>query len=208
MNIPIVKCETQEWWSTQNDDELVKEIKDTFFCLDLKDFKIHGGGGWPRSDIMMDLYVCQPGSLKPCNPTLKPSEMIIKSWIYEETANIKDYHKPITRVHRELSKVIPSKILRYHVTYSLGWTEVNTDKGFLRQSWEQVRMPTIFETQSGSSEKDQANIPLNYLSQGRVFYSDLEYHIVIQTTNEKLEIYRSYTSIMDVLSAVGGLMQF
>ena len=32
-NIPIVKCETQDWWSKNIDNDLLG-VKDTFFCLD------------------------------------------------------------------------------------------------------------------------------------------------------------------------------
>ena len=32
-NIPIVKCETQDWWSKNMNKDLL-EVKDTYFCLD------------------------------------------------------------------------------------------------------------------------------------------------------------------------------
>ncbi len=57
-------------------------------------------------------------------------------------------------------------------------------------------------------EKSLANIPINFGSQGRIFYSDLDIHIEILVTNDQVEIYRNYFSIIDALSAVGGYLQF
>ena len=65
-------------------------------------------------------------------------------------------------------------------------------------------MLTLFDEKGEAGEKSLANIPRNYLTQGRLFYSDLDLHMEIMTTNEKVEIYRSYLSIIVVLSAVGG----
>jgi hypothetical protein len=33
-NIPIVKCETQDWWSKNQDSNSRSESTDTYFCLD------------------------------------------------------------------------------------------------------------------------------------------------------------------------------
>ena len=65
-------------------------------------------------------------------------------------------------------------------------------------------MVTIFKEKAQFSSKTLANIRTNYLSQGRIFYADMDLHIEIQTTNEKIEIYRSYVSVIDIISAVGG----
>jgi hypothetical protein len=66
------------------------------------------------------------------------------------------------------------------------------------------KMITLFDTIGETGEKSLANIPRNYLSQVQMFYSDIDLHIEIMTINEKVEIYRSYLSIIDVLSAMGG----
>jgi hypothetical protein len=34
-NIPIVKCETQDWWSKNIDSKNLSQWTDTYFCLDL-----------------------------------------------------------------------------------------------------------------------------------------------------------------------------
>jgi hypothetical protein len=34
-NIPIVKCETQDWWSKAHDIKIRSQFTDIFFCLDL-----------------------------------------------------------------------------------------------------------------------------------------------------------------------------
>jgi hypothetical protein len=65
-------------------------------------------------------------------------------------------------------------------------------------------MITLFDNTNEVNEKSLANIPRNYLSQGRLFYSDFDLHLELVTTNEKIEIYRSYLSIIDVFSALGG----
>ncbi len=65
-------------------------------------------------------------------------------------------------------------------------------------------MITVFEDSEQIGEKSLANIPKNYISQGRLFYSDLDVHIEIMATTEKVEIYRLYFSIIDGFSAVRG----
>jgi hypothetical protein len=69
---------------------------------------------------------------------------------------------------------------------------------------ETKKIITLFDTAETAGEKSLANIPRNYLLQGRLFYSDLDLHIELVATNEKVEIYRRYFSIIDAFSAVGG----
>jgi hypothetical protein len=135
---------------------------------------------------------------------LNTNDILFSSFVYEKTANIKDYKNPISQVNRELNMIIPSPGLRYERRYSLGYTEIITDKGFWYPDLETKKMITLFDTAERATEKSLANIPRNYLSQGRLFYSDLDLHIQLVATNEKIEIYRRYFSIMDAISAVGG----
>jgi hypothetical protein len=153
---------------------------------------------------MVDIYSCQPGGPKPCNIQMNTNDMLISTFVYEKTANIKDYNNPISQVNRVLNVIIPSTGLRYSRKHMLGWTDIITDKGFWTSDLEIKKIITLFDTANGVTEKSLANIPRNYLSQGRLFYSDIDCQIVIVTTNEKIEIYRSYLSIIDMFSALGG----
>jgi hypothetical protein len=65
-------------------------------------------------------------------------------------------------------------------------------------------MITLFDHEGTVGQKSLANIPLNYASQGQMFYSDLDIHMEIMTSNEKIEIFRSYLSLLDVMSNMGG----
>ena len=69
---------------------------------------------------------------------------------------------------------------------------------------ETKKMITLFDSEGTVMDKSLANIPRNFGSQGRVFYADLDFHMEIMTTNEKVEIYRGYLSFIDVLSLMGG----
>jgi hypothetical protein len=153
---------------------------------------------------MIDIYSCQPGGPRPCNIQMNTNDMVISTFVYEKTANIKDYKNPISEVNRELNTNHPSPGLRYASKYWLGWTDIITDKGFWTSDLETKKMITLFDSEERASEKSLTNIPRNYLSQGRLFYSDFDLHIELVATNEKVEIYRRYFSIMDAFSAVGG----
>jgi hypothetical protein len=153
---------------------------------------------------MIDIYSCQPGGPRPCNIQMGTNDMLISTFVYEKTANIKDYKNPISEVNRELNSIIPSPGLRYATKYWLGYTEIITDKGFLTSDLETKKMITLFDWGERATEKSLANIPRNYGSQGRLFYSDLDLHLELMATNEKVEIYRRYFSIIDAFSAVGG----
>jgi hypothetical protein len=130
--------------------------------------------------------------------------MLVSTFIYEKTANIKDYKNPISQVNRQLNTIIPSPGLRYERRYSLGYTDIITDKGFWTSDLETKKMITVFDIAERAGEKSLTNIPRNYISQGRLFYSDLDLHIELVATNEKVEIYRHYFTIIDLFSAVGG----
>jgi hypothetical protein len=79
---------------------------------------------------MIDVYSCQPGGAKPCNIKMTPNDMLISTWVYEKTANIKDHDHPITNVNREVSRTVPSTGLRYTRHYEVGYTDIITDEGF------------------------------------------------------------------------------
>jgi hypothetical protein len=79
-----------------------------------------------------------------------------------------------------------------------------TDKGIFTQNVEIKKMLTLFDSNNEVNEKSLKNIARNYVSQGMLFYTDLEIHLEIMSSNEKVEIYRSYFSIIDALSAIGG----
>ena len=123
---------------------------------------------------MIDIYTCQPGGSKPCNTKMNPTDMIVGTWVYEKTANIKDYQDPITRVNREVGRMIPSAMLRNGNEFRVGYTDIITDKGSFISNLETKKMLTIFDSKNSVNEKSLANIPTNYLSQGQIFYSDLE----------------------------------
>ena len=75
---------------------------------------------------MIDIYSCQPGGPRPCNIQMNTNDMLISTFVYEKTANIKDYKNPISQVNRELNKIVPSPGLRYQRSYWLGYTEIIT----------------------------------------------------------------------------------
>jgi hypothetical protein len=156
------------------------------------------------SRITVDIYSCQPGGPRPCNIQMGTNDILITTYVYEKTANIKDYANPITQVNQELKRIIPSPGLRYESKYSLGYTDIISAKGFWNSDLETKKMITVFDNAEQTGEKSLANIPRNYISQGRLFYSDLDVHIEIMATTEKVEIYRNYFSIIDAFSAVGG----
>ena len=153
---------------------------------------------------MIDLYPCQHGGSKPCNIKMSSTEMQVSTWVYEKTVNIKDYEDPMTNVNREVNRIIPSAGLRYARAFQVGQTDIITDKGFWTTNLETKKMITLFDSNNEVNEKSLANIPRNFLSQGRIFYSDLDIHMEILTSNEKVDIYRNYLSIIDVMSALGG----
>ncbi len=65
-------------------------------------------------------------------------------------------------------------------------------------------MITLFDSEGQAMDKSLENIPINFGSQGRLFFTDLDLHIEIMVTNDQVEIYRNYFSMIDALSAVGG----
>ena len=79
---------------------------------------------------MIDIYPCQPGGSTPCNIKMTPTDMLVSTWAYQQTANIKDYEDPMTNVNREVGRMVPSIGLRYARHYEVGYTDIITDEGF------------------------------------------------------------------------------
>ncbi len=46
-------------------------------------------------------------------------------------------------------------------------------------------MITLFDSEEESREKSLANIPINFGSQGQIFYSELDIHLEVMVTNDK-----------------------
>ena len=61
---------------------------------------------------------------------MSPTDMVISTFVYEKTANIRDYQDPITHVNREVNMIIPTERLRYSREFHVGWTDIITDRGF------------------------------------------------------------------------------
>ena len=85
------------------------------------------------------------------------------------------------------------------------WLDLHTDIGKFAKDWKLEQVPTVERNKRRAGDRSMANIMNNYKSQGRVIMIDFYYHLEIATSNKKTEIWRSYITIIDVFSAVGGL---
>jgi hypothetical protein len=99
--------------------------------------------------------------------------------------------------------------MRYIDEYVIQQEEFLDDKGWFSEDWHlSTYLKQSAETSGFSGPRGVENLRTNYLSQGRMFQSDMYWHWQISSSNQKKEIRRSYFNMMQVFSAVGGLLQF
>jgi len=173
--------------------------------LPLSEGKILGG-----QRLMIDLYPCMPGGAPPttgvattCDNAWTGSALLVN--VYEKTVNVKFYDFPVNSAHREFDRIIPATGLRFSSEITIKWVELWTDVGTIAKDWTLQSIVTMKSFLQKTSEKSAANIPRNFLSQGKIIMSDFHYHTEIASSNEKTEIYRYYYTVIDVFAAVGGL---
>ena len=99
--------------------------------------------------------------------------------------------------------------MRYLDYYVIQEVEFLDDTGRFSENWNHStylkQSPESYGTAGASGIE---NLRTNYLSQGKLFYQDMYWHWQIYSSNQKKEIRRSYFNMMDMFSAIGGLLQF
>jgi hypothetical protein len=221
--IPIQKCSEQEWANALPDSDISKKyILKSGVCLNplkivkskLSRFKealpISGGKLVGSKQLTIDIYKCIPGGALPttgvpttCDYTVANST--VEMYIFENTVNVKYYEKPILSSHAKFDRIVPSQTLRYDADMQIKLVDLYTDMGKVAKDWKLEQVPIVETNKRNTYEWSMANIANNYLSQGRLIMTDLQYHLEISTSKEKTEIWRSYFTMIDVFSAVGGL---
>jgi hypothetical protein len=99
--------------------------------------------------------------------------------------------------------------MRYIDDYIIQQEEFLDDKGWFSEDWQlSTYLKQSAESFGFSGPRGVENLRTNYLSQGRMFQNDMYWHWQISSSNQKKEIRRSYFNLMQVFSAVGGLLQF
>ena len=129
-------------------------------------------------------------------------------YIYEKTVNVKHYESPIESSHTSFDRLMPSANLRYDAAIEIKYLDLYTETGYLTKDWKLDQVPTVQNFQRVTGDWSISNIRSNFLSQGRLFMTDMQYHLEISTSNEKTEIWRSYFTLIDVFSSVGGLLNW
>jgi hypothetical protein len=220
--IPMQKCSEQEWVKSLPNDINRKYILQSGVCLNplkmvkskLSRFKealpISGGKLVGSKQLLLDIYKCIPGGALPttgvpttCDYAVATSA--VEMYIYEKTVNVKYYEKPILSSHARFDRILPSQTLRYDADMQIELLDLFTDTGKVVKDWKLEQVPIVETNKRNTYEWSMANIASNYLSQGRLIMTDVQYHLEISTSKEKTEIWRSYLTIIDVFSAVGGL---
>ena len=220
--IPMQKCSEQEWVKSLPDDIDKKYILQSGICPNpqktvksplsksKETFPISGGKLIGSKQIMLDIYKCIPGGAVPTTGVPKTCDYAvansqIEMYIYEKTVNVKHYEKPFESSHVRFDRLITSTKLRYEAIIEIEWFDLYTKIGTFVKDWKLDQVPTVETNKRSTGEWSYANIAGNYLSQGRVIMTDLQYHLEISTSKEKTEIWRSYFTMIDVFSAAGGL---
>jgi hypothetical protein len=186
-------------------------FSDVQYCMDIPSLVLYGGEVGDNMKININVYDCTQGeSSVPCNQTMQPHDVYLQIGVAEETLDIKLVDNPFGFNHKPIDYRVLSNKLRFTTVYAIKQVDFLDDRGWFSENW---RLSSYL-TNSGKDSKSISgpfgpeNIIMNYALQGKIFYKDFYWFIQINTTNSRTEIRRSYFNMMEVFSAVGGLLQF
>jgi hypothetical protein len=197
--VKALPSETASWFSDLN------------FCMDLESLLLYGGEIGDTMRVNIDVYDCQQSeSSVPCNQTLKPHDVLLQIMVLEETLDIKLVDNPFGYNHKSIEYRVLSYKLRFTTVYAIKLVDFLDDRGWFSEDWRLRKYLTnsFKDSKTKTGPTGPENIPLNFITQGKIFMKDFYWHIQINTTNSRTEIRRSYFNMMQVFSAVGGLLQF
>jgi hypothetical protein len=191
--------------------EIADWFSDFHFCMDLNSLVLYGGEVGDNMKMNISVYDCTQGeSPVPCNQTLQPHDVYLQIAVAEETLDIKLVDNPFGYNHKPVDYRVLSNKLRFTTVYAIKQVDFLDDRGWFSENWRLRKYLTnsAKDSKSISGPFGPENIIMNYVLHGKIFYKDFYWFIQINTTNSKTEIRRSYFNMMEVFSAVGGLLQF
>ena len=197
--VKALPSETASWFS------------DHHFCMDLESLVLYGGQLGNHMKVMINVYDCtQSESSVPCNQTLAPQDILLQMMVAEQTLDVKNVDNPWGYNHKSIEYRVLSYKLRFNTMYAIKQVDFLDDRGWFSEDWRLRKYLTNSHKDSRmvSAPIGLENLIMNYVSQGRIFTKDFYWHIQLNTTNSRTEIRRSYFNMMQVFSAVGGLLQF
>lgn len=209
-NIPITNCSDTKWVKDLPDTEAQKKfLMEDCFCQNSDKIEIYGGTTpTNHSKLMIDFYTCQPntnGLNINCVNQIPIYNVLVEFNIMEKSIDVKDYENPIKRTFRRIDSMGGSDVQRYESKFFIKDTELHSNKGQLIAQWEMQRVVTLHDQHKQTSWIHPRNIPLNFLSQGRPFDTDANWHIEVISVKDKVQVYRSYFTFYQLISSVGGL---
>jgi hypothetical protein len=181
------------------------------FCMDSPSLVLYGGDVGNTMRINIDVRDCtESESSVPCNHTLELQDVLLELLILEETIDVKLVNNPFGYNHRSIDFRVLSNKMRFVTIYGIKQVDFLDDRGWFSENWRPREYLTnsLKDSKSVSGQFGPENIIMNYITQGRIFLKDFYWAIQINTTNSKTEIRRSYFNLMQLFSAVGGLLQF
>jgi hypothetical protein len=186
-------------------------FSDDHFCMDLESLVLYGGEIGDTMKVNINVYDCtQSESSVPCNQTLAPHDVLLALSVAEETLDVKNVNNPFGYNHKIIEWRVLSYKLRFTTVYAIMQVDFLNDRGWFSENWRLRKYLTnsLKDSRSQSAPTGLENLIMNYATQGKIFTKDFYWFIQLNTTNYKTEIHRSYFNLMQVFSAVGGLLQF
>jgi hypothetical protein len=197
--IKALPSKTADWFS------------DVHFCMDLTSLVLYGGEIGNTMRMNTNVYDCSKSdSPVPCNITMEPHDVLLQLMLLEETLDVKLVNNPFGYNHKSIDYRVLSNKLRFTTLYAIKQVDFLDDRGWFSENWRLRKYLTNSDkdSRSISGPYGPENIIMNYVTQGKIFYKDFYWFITISTTNSRTEVRRSYFNLMQVFSAVGGLLQF
>ena len=100
--------------------------------------------------------------------------------------------------------------MRYNGEYNIKGVIFKDDRGKFTEAWNTTKLLAPNNNSVGliAGPRTMANIPFNYIRHGAIIMNDDYFFMAVTSTNIRTEVRRTYFNMVQVFSAVGGLLGF
>ena len=160
-----------------------------------------------RSWLHQDMRPCgvEGSSCAAQREWINPRYVRFMTYALVKSIDINNYDDPLTFQHKELEHTDLGQKFRFSTKIDLYATELTTNKGIVLDDIEKTKIISV-ETAKQISQIRDATHP--YLDMTDLYWIEDEVHYTLElhSTNVQKQISRTYYSLIDCLSSIGGVL--
>ena len=210
--IPVISCT-----KTKKDyklGEFMLSDMSLSVCLDFTGIKIKPYERGIQQQVNISLYRCLDtkkdklaGKTK-CKNDISLSNVWFFNWNLVKSVDLSDYKNPISQKFEKLDPIVQDNKLKPTIRVEYQRKNLKTQKGFFGRSSDDISYIEKNKTTNFIQSRGVHNLKMNYGWTGRYKKEDAIMHLQLQPGRTVTEITRSYITLIQVVSDIGGIFEF